>query len=719
MRAEFGKLLKQIRKNQPSVDVELVRKAYRVANEAHAGQRRFSGDPYILHTIEVAHILAQIRLDTTTIAAALLHDVLEDTPMTYEELRIQFGPEIANLVDGVTKIGALSFPAEVTSREEKQAVNLRKMLVATAQDVRVVLIKLADRLHNLRTIEYLPHGKIERICRETLDLYAPLAHRLGIASWKWELEDHAFHHINPDEYKRLAAQVAMKRREREAWLKETCKFLEERLAEAEVPARVIGRPKHLYSIHQKMVNDGKEFDHVNDVLAVRIITQTVGGCYNALGVVHHLWPPVPGRFKDYIAMPKANLYQSIHTTVMRENGRPLEVQIRTEDMDWTAREGIAAHWLYKEGRKRADAKLDTQLRWLRQMYEWLQDAHAPGELVDAVMRDVEESDIYVFTPKGEVKELPKGATPLDFAYMVHSQIGHTCIGARVNERMVPLRYNLQTGDVVEILTSKSQTPHLDWLDIVITGKARTRIRQRLREMGELEPLDSQIRRHTVDQIPEPRRRVSHDLDDATKEKMLLIEGGKGIAVSFAKCCNPAPYLPIIGYITKGAGITIHLVDCRNFSNTKRDPERMVAASWSGDPSLRVDIRVVTARRPNMLADITNAIRPMNVSITQAQYLPGEDGKSVLECTFEAPDRHTVESIQRTLRTVSGVYDVEVLPAREATKADRRAAQRSARKASGGKAGDGKPGNGRASSGKGPADKAARRHAANRKSAAKS
>ena len=352
------------------------------------------------------------------------------------------------------------------------------------------------------------------------------------------------------------------------------------------------------------------------------------------------------------------------------------------------------------------------------MYEWLQDAHAPGELVDAVMRDVEESDIYVFTPKGEVKELPKGATPLDFAYMVHSQIGHTCIGARVNERMVPLRYNLQTGDVVEILTSKSQTPHLDWLDIVITGKARTRIRQRLREMGELEPLDSQIRRHTVDQIPEPRRRVSHDLDDATKEKMLRIEGGKGIAVSFAKCCNPAPYLPIIGYITKGAGITIHLVDCRNFSNSKRDPERMVAASWSGDPSLRVDIRVVTARRPNMLADITNAIRPMNVSITQAQYLPGEDGKSVLECTFEAPDRHTVESIQRTLRTVSGVYDVEVLPAREPTKADRRAAQRSARKASSGKTGDGKPGNGRASGGKGPADKAARRRAANRKSPAK-
>ncbi len=703
MRAEFGKLLKQIRKNQPSVDVELVRKAYRVANEAHAGQRRLSGDPYILHTIEVAHILAQIRLDTTTIAAALLHDVLEDTPMTYEELRIQFGPEIANLVDGVTKIGALSFPAEAASREEKQAVNLRKMLVATAQDVRVVLIKLADRLHNLRTIEYLPHEKIQRICRETLDLYAPLAHRLGIASWKWELEDHAFHYTNPDDYKRLAALVAMKRREREAWLKETCKFLEERLAEAEVPARVIGRPKHLYSIHQKMVNDGKEFDHVNDVLAVRIITQTVGGCYNALGVVHHLWPPVPGRFKDYIAMPKTNLYQSIHTTVMRENGRPLEVQIRTEDMDWTAREGIAAHWLYKEGRKRADAKLDSQLRWLRQMYEWLQDAHAPGELVDSVMRDVEESDIYVFTPKGEVKELPKGATPLDFAYMVHSQIGHTCIGARVNERMVPLRYNLQTGDVVEILTSKSQTPHLDWLDIVVTGKARTRIRQRLREMGELEPLDSQIRRHTVDQITEPRRRVSHDLDDATKEKMLRIEGGKGIAVSFAKCCNPAPYLPIIGYITKGAGITIHLVDCRNFANSKRDPERMVAASWSGDPSLRVDIRVVTARRPNMLADITNAIRPMNVSITQAQYLPGEDGKSVLECTFEAPDRHTVDSIQRTLRTVSGVYDVEVLPAHEPAKADRRAAQRSARKAPGGK---------------GLADKATRRRAANRKSAAK-
>ncbi len=565
MRTEFAKLLKTIRKYYPEADTELVRRAYRLADQAHKGQMRLSGDPYITHCLAVAANLTQLRLDTTTIVAGLLHDVLEDTRVTHEELAAQFGEEISALVEGVSNIRALNLPASLPaelSQQQKQAENLRKMLVATARDVRVILIKLADRLHNMRTIEFLPEDRIRRICQETLDIYAPLANRLGLAHWKWELEDHAFHHLNPVMYREMAARVAMKRREREAWLNSTVEFLEQRLAEAEVVARVIGRPKHLYSIYQKIIQQGKDFDQVMDILAVRIITQTVAGCYNALGVVHQLWPPVPGRFKDYIAVPKINMYQSIHTTVMRENGLPLEIQIRTEEMDRTAREGIASHWRYKEGIEKIDLKLDTRLRWLRQMYEWLNEAHVPEELLDSVRRDVGATEVYVFTPKGEVKELPGGATPLDFAYMVHSDVGHHCIGARVNSGMVPLRYHLQTGDVVEILTSKNQTPHLDWLDIVVTGKARTRIRQRLREIGELEPLEDQ--EPVVKPPPRPPRKAAstvRPVDDETRHKLVRVQGNKGIAVQFAKCCNPMPGHPIIGYITKSPGITVHRAEC--------------------------------------------------------------------------------------------------------------------------------------------------------------
>ncbi|MCC6695746.1 MAG: bifunctional (p)ppGpp synthetase/guanosine-3',5'-bis(diphosphate) 3'-pyrophosphohydrolase [Candidatus Hydrogenedentes bacterium] len=659
MRQEFAKLLKQLRKNSPGADLAIVRKAYRVANEAHRGVERESGDPYISHCLEVARILAQLNLDPTTVAAGLVHDVLEDTKVTHKEFEAEFGEEITALVDGVSKIRSMKWSSPAPTHQEKQAENLRKMLVATAKDVRVILIKLADRLHNMRTIEFLTDRKrVERICRETLDIYAPLAHRLGIARWKWELEDHAFHYLNPTEYRSIAAHVAMKRREREAWLNETISYLENRLSEAEVSARVIGRPKHLYSIYQKMVQQGKDFDQVMDILAVRIITQTVSGCYNALGVVHQIWTPVPGRFKDYIAMPKVNMYQSIHTVVMRENGFPLEIQIRTEEMDRTAREGIAAHWTYKEGS--SDSKLDSQLRWLRQMYDWLQDAHAPDELLDSLRRDVSRSDVYVFTPTGDVKELPEGATPLDFAYHVHSDIGHHCIGARVNGKLVPLRYNLQTGDVVEILTSRAQTPHLDWLEVVVTGKARTRIRQRLRELGELEPLEGQLRKDTVRVMPETKPKI-RQVDDATRDKLIRIEGAKGIQVQFAKCCRPMPGHAVIGYATKTPGITIHRADCRNFVNTKRDPARIIEASWDGEEHFEIGMRVTTGQRPNMLADLTNAIRPMNISITRAQFLPGEKGKSYFEFVFEAPDRDSIARVAATIKTVSGVVEVSHMP----------------------------------------------------------
>ncbi|MBI2434320.1 MAG: bifunctional (p)ppGpp synthetase/guanosine-3',5'-bis(diphosphate) 3'-pyrophosphohydrolase [Candidatus Hydrogenedentes bacterium] len=670
MRTHFAKLLKQLKKNWATSNLEVVRKAYRAADHAHHGQIRLSGEPYILHSILVAQILAKLGLDPVTCAAGLLHDVLEDTKMTRAELQHEFGDEIAALVDGVTKISSLHLPGQAVTYEVKQAQNIRKMLVATAKDVRVILIKLADRLHNIRTIEFLPRAKQERIARETLEIYSSLAHRLGINTWKWELEDHAFHVLMPQEYKMIAAQVATKRHEREAQLNETIEFLDARLTEAEVNARVIGRPKHLYSIFNKMATQGKDFNEVMDIQAVRIITQTEAGCYNALGVVHSLWTPVPGRLKDYIAMPKLNMYQGIHTTVMRENGKPMEIQIRSEEMDKTAREGIAAHWIYKEGQRHKDKKLDEQLSWLRQMYEWLKDAHAPEELMEAMRRDFKAKYLYVFTPKGEVKELQSGATPLDFAYLVHSDIGHHCIGAKVNGRMVPLRYHLQTGDVVEILTSKNQTPHLDWVDIVVTGRARTSIRQRLRELGLLEPVEAphkhrEARPHQVIR-PLPRPVVQQpvrNVDEPTRQKMICIDGAKGLAVQFGKCCNAMPGHAVIGYVTKSMAVTVHRADCKSFANTYRDAARVVPASWEGDQVLETAVRVVTGPRPNVLADITNALRPMNIEILRAQYGPGDNGSSHFDFVFEAPDHETIERVCRTLGTLNGISQVTQLDVR--------------------------------------------------------
>ncbi|GMW00808.1 MAG: hypothetical protein AMXMBFR84_19450 [Candidatus Hydrogenedentota bacterium] len=660
MRTEFAKLLKVLRKNLISEkDADLVRKAYRVANEAHAGKFRDSGDPYISHCISTAKILAHIGLDPVTVAAGLLHDTLEDTKLTYATLKKEFGPEMADLVDGVSKIRTMRYTTAQPSRQEKQAENLRKMLVATAQDVRVILVKLADRLHNMRTIEFIKdRGRVERICEETMEIYAPIADRLGISNWKWELEDHAFHQLRPDEYRRMAEHVALKRREREEELNETIEYLEARLKDEEVSARVIGRPKHLYSIYQKMVRQGKDFDQVMDVQAVRIITQTVADCYNSLGIVHRLWPPIPGRFKDYVAMPKDNMYQSIHTSVMRERGMSLEIQIRTEEMDRTAREGIAAHWKYKEGR--SDLKLDSQLKWLKHMFEWLQDAHAPEELLDSLRRAVTTSDVYVFTPKGEVMEFPAGATPLDFAYNVHSAIGHQCVGAKVNGKLVPLRYNLQTGDIVEILTSKGQTPHMDWLDIVITGKARTRIRQRLRELGVLEPLEGQIKRNTIRVLPEVKPKV-RQVDDETRAKLICVTGMSNLAVQFAKCCKPMPGHAVIGYATKGTGVTIHRADCSAFVRTKRDPDRILQASWEGDTHIEVGMRITATTRPNVIADITNAIRPMNISITRAKFLPDDAGRSLFEFVFEANDEASVERVAATIMTVAGVSRIDRVP----------------------------------------------------------
>ena len=671
MRSQFAKLKKQLRKNFADADLEVVRNAYRVADEAHHGQKRLSGEPYIMHSLTVAQNLAAIGLDPVTCAAGLLHDVVEDTPVTSGDLLRDFGEEITSLVEGVTKISSLHFSDQMATHEIKQAQNIRKMLVATAKDVRVILIKLADRLHNVRTLEHLPEEKRARIARETLDIYAPMAHRLGISQWKWELEDHAFHHLMPDEYRAIAQQVNMKRRQRESQLLEVIRELEQRLEEAEVMGRVIGRPKHLYSIFQKMVQQGKDFHEVMDIQAVRIITHTEAGCYNALGVVHSLWTPIPGRMKDYIAMPKLNMYQAIHTTVMSDSARPLEIQIRSEEMDKMAREGIAAHWIYKE--RSRDGKLDHQLTWLRQMYSWLKDAHAPEELMDSMRRDFGPTHTYVFTPKGEVKELPPGATPLDYAYLIHSDVGHQCIGARVNGRMVPLRYHLQTGDVVEVLTSKSQTPHLDWVDIVVTGRARTRIRQRLRELGMLAPMDDPMHHHHHENdvpppAPKPRLKAApvRQVDDETRQNLIRVEGDKGLAVQFAKCCNPMPGHALIGYITKSPGITVHRADCKSFAKSNRDASRIVEATWEGEGLVETHFHVIVGQRPNVLSDLTNALRPINIDILRAEYQVDEAGLGCFSFTVETSGKSTINRIVRALNTVSGVQDVAAAAENDAT-----------------------------------------------------
>lgn len=674
MGTTLNQLLTQLQSNFPKADVALVEKAFAYAQKAHEGQFRLSGEPYIEHPLEVACILADLGLDPVTCAAALLHDILEDTHHTREELAAAFGHEIAALVEAVTKISTMTPKSDsVEGWAVKQAQNIRKMLVATARDIRVILIKLADRLHNMRTLSALPWEKRLRISRETLEIYAPLAHRLGISRWKWELEDHAFHYLHPLEYEAIAKQVAMKRRDREAYLADTIAFLQKKLNEKHIAARVTGRPKHLYSIYQKMQQQGKTFEEVTDVLGVRIITQGKDDCYAALGVVHSLWTPVPGRFKDYIAMPKLNMYRALHTTIMRENGRPMEVQIRSEEMDREANEGIAAHWIYKEGEQGRDPRLDEQLAWLRKTYDWLKDAQGM-EMLESMKRDFRVGHIYVFTPKGEVKELPEGATPVDFAYMIHSEVGHHCIGARINGKMVSLRHHLQTGDVVEIITAKNQTPHSDWLEFVVSGRARTRIRQRLRELGKLEPVSVESKPDAL--LPEtrppapplrvvtPQRTIVRKVDEATRAKLIRIQGLRDMAVHFARCCEPMPGHPVVGYVTRFTGITVHRADCKMFLMNVRDKSRVVDAFWEGEGVFETSVRAITTGRPNMLADITHALRGVHVEILKAHYGINADGKYQLDFAFEAHNQDLVERVLRVVRSVVGVVDVSAWQIKE-------------------------------------------------------
>ena len=702
-------LIAEIPKYQPGADLEVLQRAYRFSEASHQGQQRASGEPYLSHPLEVAHLLVGFRMDVTTVTAGLLHDVLEDTEATKDDLKREFGPEIADLVDGVTKIGKLAF----SSREERQAENFRKMVVAMAHDLRVLMIKLADRLHNMRTLDYLPPDKGRKIAQETLDIYAPLAHRLGMAKVKAELEDLALRVMQPEDYLDLMRRVAKRRLEREAEINQLIAILQEKLGEVDIESKIAGRPKHFYSIWKKMHEGGREFDEIYDLTAVRVLTKTVRDCYGALGVIHSLWKPVPGRFKDFIAMPKVNMYQSLHTTVIGPKGDPVEIQIRTVDMHRVAEEGIAAHWLYKE-KKSGHDRFDEAFMWLRQLMESQTDVTDSKEFLDSVRVDLFPDEVYVFTPKGDVKALPEGSTPLDFAYAVHTDVGHHCVGAKVNGKLVPLRYTLRQGDIVEIVASPTQHPSRDWLKIVKSSRSKAKINQWLkveerarslelgRELFDREAKKYRLAPATLLASEEMKKllvelgfssaddllasvgygkssvhqvvgklapAVVHDEpvpDRAAKtprkaEGAVRIRGVDDVLVRFGKCCSPVPGDGIVGFITRGRGLTVHARDCLTVVKNVLDKERLVAVEWdAGEPAKRpVKIAVYIGHdRPGILAEITAAISSRQGNITKAEITVTDDRKGINHFVIEVEDLQQLQGIMQGIREVKDIVNVE-------------------------------------------------------------
>jgi GTP diphosphokinase / guanosine-3',5'-bis(diphosphate) 3'-diphosphatase len=702
-------LIEAIPKYQPGADLDVLARAYQFSAASHQGQQRASGEPYLSHPLEVATLLVDFKMDVTTVTAGLLHDVLEDTTATKADLEREFGGEIAELVDGVTKIGKLAF----SSREERQAENFRKMLVAMARDLRVLMIKLADRLHNMRTLDYLPADRSRKIAQETLDIYAPLAHRLGMAKVKAELEDLALRSLNPSDYLDLQKRVAKRRLEREADINQVIAIMQRKLSEVGIDSQIRGRPKHFYSIWKKMHDQGREFDEIYDLTAVRAITASVRDCYGALGVIHSLWKPVPGRFKDFIAMPKVNMYQSLHTTVIGPKGDPVEIQIRTREMHRIAEEGIAAHWLYKE-RKAGKDKLDESLVWLRQLIETQQDTQDPREFMDTVRVDLFPDEVYVFTPKGDVKALPEGATPLDFAYAVHTKVGEHCVGAKVNAKLVPLRFTLRQGDIVEIVTSPSQHPSRDWLKIVKSTRARAKINQWLKveerarsiELGR-ELFEREARKYHLNPAPllggDDLRKVAADFGFSGSDDLLAavgygkssvhqvlnklapnallepperpkatqsrpaptdgvrIRGVDDLLVRFARCCNPLPGDPIVGFITRGRGLTVHARDCLTVAKSVLDRERLIDVEWDvAEPGKRpVRIAVYIGQdRPGLLSEITGAISARNGNITKAEVTVTDDRRGINNFVVEVADVRQLQDIIQSIREVRDVINVE-------------------------------------------------------------
>ena len=711
--SRLEELLAKLRKNRPAEDPWLVRRAYEIASERHRDQLRSSGEPYITHLLEVAHILADLRLDATTLTAALLHDAVEDTEYPLSRIEERFGSDVARLVEGVTKIGRLNMMAP----EARQAENVRKMLLAMVHDVRVVLVKLADRLHNMRTLEYLDPEKQQRISRETLDIYAPIAHRLGMGIIRGELEDLAFRYLEPEAFFALQKQVAEKAPLHKKFLEEVQATIRSKLVENSIPAELEARVKGLYSLHRKIVRQERTLEQVYDLLAVRVVTDTERNCYAALGVVHHIWRPVPGRFKDYIAMPRPNLYQSLHTTVLH-GGQSFEMQIRTQQMHRLAEEGVAAHWKYKDGKPASED--DQRIAWMRQLIEWSQDMEEPGEFLSTLKVDLAPVEVYAFTPKGRVLELPRGATPVDFAYTVHTEVGHQCVGAKVNGQMVSLRHEIMNGDVVEILTQKGHGPSRDWLSFVKSSHARSKIRhwinlqerQEAMEMGQrlLEKEARQFGR-SLKKIPqasllevaadyglsqvqdlyaavgfgkysarqilgrvlgEPAKSPAPETDDAkptlvkTVKRMLgigeaplIVKGHDDLLVYRAKCCNPIPGDDITGYITRGRGVAVHTRSCPNVQNLLYQTERRIAVEWggAGTATFQVQLLIRAKDRAGLLAEITAVISTAGSNIHSLESRP-DRANARIDANLEIADRRQLETILANIRKINGVYGVE-------------------------------------------------------------
>jgi GTP diphosphokinase / guanosine-3',5'-bis(diphosphate) 3'-diphosphatase len=715
----FETIIEKLRKNHPDADEELLRRAYLFSAKQHRGQTRQSGEPYLVHPLEVANILADLNLDPICVATGLLHDIVEDTGTSAEEIEEYFGPEIAHLVDGLTKISKLDH----ASTEERQALNMRKMLLAMVDDVRVVLVKLADRLHNMRTLEYLPGEKRRRIAQETLDVYAPIAHRLGMARVRGELEDLAFKHLEPEEYQKLKELVESRRSRLEAFLEEVKQRILDMMASSGIQIVYIeGRIKRLFSIYQKLRRQHITIDQVYDLVAIRIITESVKDCYAALGVIHTAWKPIPGRFKDWIAIPRENFYQSLHTSVVGDGGQPFEVQIRTREMQSIAEEGIAAHWKYKEGRRGTHTDEDEAFVWLKRLVEWQQEVKDSREFLDSLKLDLYPKEVYCFTPKGKVIELPRGATPVDFAFMIHTQVGLTCNGAKVNSRIVPLKYQLRNGDVVEIMTSPSAHPSRDWMNFAKTSRARSKIRHYLAESerataidlgkrlfekeadrfrlntrkilsnGDLDRIAADygvaraddllaaigygkvLPRNVIakllppDRVGEIEQEKRPTLKQVVKRALglqdrIVVKGIDDVMVYRARCCNPIRGEEILGYITRGKGVAVHSNRCPNMPGLLVNPERLIEVEWmkadaKHESAYPVTMRLVTEDRPGMVADVTQAIAGVGTNIRDIRASLDDQGHGQLVLTAEVFDVKHLERIVAALKSVRGVMDVE-------------------------------------------------------------
>lgn len=741
--ARFEELLQQTATYLNDEDQATLRKAFDFAGKAHADQERKSGEPFIAHPVEVALILADLRMDVETVCAALLHDTVEDSDVSLEEVEEEFNNQIAQLVDGVTKITRI----EVESLSDKQAQTIRKMFVAMNKDIRVIVIKLADRLHNMRTLSALKEDRRIFKARETLEIYAPIAHRLGISSVKWELEDLSFYYLEPNKFKQVSRMVTDSREEREAYLESIIQVLYSEMEKLGIETQIMGRPKHLYSIYQKMTQRGKGFSEIYDLIAVRIIVKSIKDCYSALGAVHTLWHPMPGRFKDYIAMPKFNMYQSLHTTVIGPAARPLEVQIRTEEMHQMSEYGVAAHWRYKEKGSKEDIGFDQQLAWLRQMVDWQDETRDSREFLKSLKVDLAPSEVFVFTPKGEVMNLRAGSTPIDFAYAIHTEVGNHCVGAKVNGSIVPLAYELQIGDRVEILTQKSASPSRDWLNIVKTPSARSKIRAYFAKISRSDDLQvghdrlqREMRKHglgissaqsmrAVKQVSEHlgyndpdsmlvnigtgkesanhvgnrllKLLVDRGTEDAEQPGIgastsstgqlppmltsvdrpkkhetrsshgVVVKGIDDVLVRLSRCCNPVPDDKIVGFVTRGRGVSVHRSDCPNAQGLMKEPERIIEVSWESAPSqetsYKVEVFVDAVDRMNLLRDVSGVLADMGANIVTSTTNVHHDGMVEMRFLFQVSDISAIDVIIQNLRGIEGVFDAHRQISREQSK----------------------------------------------------